>query len=275
MLIAACSLKASPGVSTLAIALGAVWPEQETPIVVEADPAGGDLLARWRLPDSPDLVSLAAAARRGSDPDLLLRHTHCLPGGLRVVAGPVGAEQAQVALSALVVSGSGHVLRQAANTAGLTVIVDCGQVDSGSPVLPIIRTADVLLVVTRPRDEELARIALQMPAIQRWSARPCLVLAGDGYPSSEVSQVLGIPVLARVPHDSTGAAVLGGRGGGRAASVRTGVGRAAQHIAAWAYASRPQSTIGSSPGLSQMISSPSVAPVMPPVLLRTVSGVKQ
>src|SRR5262249_35676958 len=97
MLVAVCSLKGSPGVTTLATALGARWPGRENPIVVEVDPAGGDLMARFRLPDTPGLVSLAAAARgRGqADQDLVTQHTQLLPGGLRVVLGPVGAEQAR------------------------------------------------------------------------------------------------------------------------------------------------------------------------------------
>jgi MinD-like ATPase involved in chromosome partitioning or flagellar assembly len=62
MLLAVCSLKGSPGVTTLATALGARWPAGETPILVEADPAGGDLMARFRLNDAPGLVTLAVAA---------------------------------------------------------------------------------------------------------------------------------------------------------------------------------------------------------------------
>ena len=56
MLIAVCSLKSSPGVTTLAVALGARWPGPEVPIVVEADPAGGDLLTRFRLSAELTLV---------------------------------------------------------------------------------------------------------------------------------------------------------------------------------------------------------------------------
>ncbi|MFF5990423.1 chromosome partitioning protein [Prauserella flavalba] len=232
MLIAVCSLKGSPGVTTLATALGARWPGQENPIVVEVDPAGGDLMARFRLPDTPSLVSLAAAARgRGSaDPTLLAQHTQLLPGGLRVVLGPVGAEQARAALAVLA-SGPSSPLRRAADQPETTVIADCGRVDPDSPAFPIIRSADAMLLVARPHDDELAHVALKLQAAQQWSRRPCFVLVGDGYPTAEVSQALRIPVMGRVPRDDKGAAVLCGQGTGRRGPDKSALGRAAAKIA--------------------------------------------
>lgn len=232
MLIAVCSLKGSPGVTTLATALGARWPGQESPIVVEVDPAGGDLMARFRLRDTPGLVSLAAAARHrgGADPNLLAEHTQLLPGGMRVVAGPVGAEQARATLAVLA-SGPLSPLRRAADQPGTTVIADCGRVDPNSPALPIIRSADAMLLVARPRDDELAHVALKLQTAQQWSRRPCFVLVGDGYATAEVSQTLSIPVMGRVPRDNQGAAVLCGQGTGRRNPSKSALGRAAAKIA--------------------------------------------
>lgn len=231
MLVAVCSLKGSPGVTTLAVALGARWPAAENPIVVEADPAGGDLMARFRLNDSPGLVSLAAAARRSTDATLLAQHTQHLPGGLRVVLGPVGAEQSRAALHALT-SGGTSPLRRAADVAGTTVIADCGRVDPESPALPIIRGADAMLLLARPRDEQLAHVAVKLHAVQRWSPRPCFVLIGEGYPTREVTQALGIPVMGRVPGDDKGAAVLCGQRSDRHGPDRSALGQAAATIAA-------------------------------------------
>ena len=244
MLIAVCSLKSSPGVTTLATAIGARWPGQETPIVVEVDPAGGDLMARFRLPDTPGLVTLAAAARgRGSrDPDLLAQHSQLLPGGLRVVLGPVGAEQARAALSVLA-AGASSPFRRAADQPGTTVIADCGRVDPDSLALPIIRTADAMLLVARPHDDELAHIALKLHAAQRWSRKPCFVLVGDGYPTNEVSQALSVPVMGRIPLDPQGAAVLCGQGNGRPGPARSALGRAAARIALLTYATVHSSTV--------------------------------
>ncbi|MFC0107921.1 hypothetical protein [Kibdelosporangium aridum] len=237
MLIAVCSLKGSPGVTTLATALGARWPGQESPIVVEADPAGGDLMVRFRLPDTPGLVSLAAAARGrgGSDPNLLTQHTQFLPGGLQVVLGPVGAEQARAALSVLTAGGLSP-MRRAANQPGVTVIVDCGRADPDSPAVPIIRSADAMLLVARPHDDELAHVALKVQAAQRWSSRPCFVLVGDGYSTTEVSQAIGIPVMGRIPRDDKGAAVLCGHRSARHRPAKSALGRAAAKVAMNAFA---------------------------------------
>lgn len=231
MLIAVCSLKGSPGVTTLATALGARWPGQESPIVVEVDPAGGDLMARFRLRDTPGLVSLATAARRGGvDPTLVSQHTQLLPGGLRVVLGPVGAEQARAALRALE-SGQLSPLRRAADQPGTTIIADCGRVDPDSPARAIIRSADVMLLVARPHDDELAHVALKLPVAEQWSRRPCFVLVGNGYSAVEVSQALRIPVLGHVPRDTKGAAVLCGLSASRHTPNKSTLGRAAAKIA--------------------------------------------
>jgi hypothetical protein len=230
MLIAVCSLKASPGVTTLATALAARWHAQENPIIAEADPSGGDLMARFRLAETPGLVSLAVAARRTNDPNLLALHTQTLPGGLRVVVGPVGAEQSRAALATLV-SRRSSPLRLAADQPGTTVIADCGRVDPHSPALEIIREADGMLLLARPHDDELAHVALKLQTAQRWSCRPCLVLVGDGHSTRDVSKVLGIPVMGRVPHDDKGAAVLCGHDNDRHRPARSSLGRGAARIA--------------------------------------------
>jgi MinD-like ATPase involved in chromosome partitioning or flagellar assembly len=61
--LALASAKGAPGVTTAAVALGAVWPRRV--LLVEGDPAGGDLAARFHLPPEPNLVSLGMVARRG------------------------------------------------------------------------------------------------------------------------------------------------------------------------------------------------------------------
>ncbi|RSD13632.1 chromosome partitioning protein [Amycolatopsis eburnea] len=250
MLIAVCSLKGSPGATTLATALGACWPPQQSLIVVEADPAGGDLMARFRLPDTPGLVSWAAAARGrgGADPSLLVQHAQSLLGGLRVVSGPVGAEQARAALAVLA-SGVSSPLRRAADQPDTVVIADCGRVDPGSPALPIVRGADAMLLLSRPRDDELAHVALKLQAAQQWSRRPCLVLVGDGYPTAEVSQTLQIPVMGRVPADTKGAAMFSGQGTGWRGADKSALGRAAAAIAVnlHAHGRQPTTTDGSRP----------------------------
>ena len=75
MIVSVCSDKGSPGVSTLATALGVVWPGDR--VVLDADTAGGDLPFRlWtgdnpgtggrvRLSPAPSIAQLATATRLG------------------------------------------------------------------------------------------------------------------------------------------------------------------------------------------------------------------
>ena len=51
-LIALASVKGSPGVTTTCLALAAAWPARRR-LVIEADPAGGDLGPWLGLPRAP------------------------------------------------------------------------------------------------------------------------------------------------------------------------------------------------------------------------------
>jgi hypothetical protein len=181
--------------------------------VVEADPSGGDLALRFFLPAAPGLVSLAAAARRGGDADLVWRHSQKLPGGLPVVAAPPDADQSRAALSALAPDPTGGlgVLRASADEPDTVVIVDCGRVDPGSPALSIVRCSNAVLLLSRAHADDLAHLPRRLPSVGRWSPNPVLLLAGEGYSTAEVARELGVVPLGRIPDDPTGAAVLCGR----------------------------------------------------------------
>ncbi len=98
-LIVLAADKGAPGVTTAAVAIAAVWPRPV--LLAECDPAGGDLV--YRLPaegggmlnPARGLLSLAATARRGLRAGQIWEHTQRLAGGLDVLVGLAGAEQAQ------------------------------------------------------------------------------------------------------------------------------------------------------------------------------------
>lgn len=212
MLIAMISVKGSPGVTTLSVALAARWSDSERCVLVEADPAGGDLAARFNLAPSPGLVSLAAAGRRSADPELVWQHAQHLPGGLAVVTAPAEADTATAALK-LLADSSPHVFRRAADLAATVVVVDCGRADSWSAAMPIVRSSDAMVVLTRSGAADLAHLARRVGEVGTWSPRPLLLLRGDDHPMDEVERALGVPPLGCVPEDRRGAAVLCGRAG--------------------------------------------------------------
>ncbi|WP_347177109.1 hypothetical protein [Parafrankia sp. EAN1pec] len=221
------SLKASPGATTLSLALADRWPTGDgEPLVVEADPAGGDLAARFGLLPGRGLVTLAAAGRRGGGQARPVEgHVHELPGGLQVIAAPAGAEQASQVLGELD-GGGWALLWSAARTGGRTVIVDCGRIDPRSPAGPALRAADVLLLVVRARDDELAHLAARMHVVQGWELPAWYVVVvaqpnrTPDYRVREIARVLGSRVLGPVPYDTTAAEVLAGH-----RQTRTGIGR--------------------------------------------------
>lgn len=230
-LVALLSLKGSPGVTTAALGLAVCWPSGEQTVVVECDAAGGDLLARFRLELSPSLVSLAAAARHGADAGLLWQHTQRLPGGLPVVVGPAGADQARAVLAQLV-AGDADVLRQAADRAGTVVIADCGRFSGDEAVVRIVRSADAVLLLSHARDDALSHLATVLARPPSWLRDPLFVLAGDGYPTPEVAEALNVAVLGRLPDDPKGAAALAGRPARRPAPAKSPLLRALAPVSA-------------------------------------------
>jgi hypothetical protein len=114
----------------------------------------------------------------------------------------------------------------------VTMLADCGRLDHGSPAEPVIRHADVLLLISGTYSDELAHLADRVHELGRTAARACLVLAGRGHSTHAVERELGIPVMARIPHDPgaaaryTGRAAPGRRRTGRFARVASDVARA-------------------------------------------------
>jgi len=231
MLLCLASVKGSPGVTTTALAVAARWPGSWQRVLVEADPAGGDLAARYGLLLTPGLVSLAAAARRSTDADLVFEHAQQLPGGLPVVAGPARPDQARAALAAVCgADGQAGVLGGFTGRGDVVAIVDCGRLDHDPVTTGVIAAADQLLLVAHPRADVLAHLAARAAEVAAGPAHTRLLLVGAGYPASEVAREVGLSVLAGVPHDPRTAAALSGHAVARP-RVRSRLARTAARIA--------------------------------------------
>jgi hypothetical protein len=214
-LLVAGSVKGSPGVSTAMMALAVVWPVGPRVLLVEADPAGGDVQSWWGRSDTPGLVTLAAAARREAGDGLVWWHAQRLPGGLEVLVGPAGADQARAAWTVLA-GGAGSVFEALASDPRVLGLVDGGRLDPGSPVLGLLEHAGLCVVVTRPRLPDLAHVAARLPMLARAGSSGAVgvVLVGAGpYRAAEVEAALGVPVFGELPADGRGAAAVCGRAG--------------------------------------------------------------
>src|SRR6266540_7209105 len=96
-MIDVCYVKSRSGSTTTAVGLAVVLPASARAVVVECDPAGGDLTLRHGLRSaSPGLVELATATRTGAVSDsgeLLSRYAQAIRLGDRtveVVVAPSG-----------------------------------------------------------------------------------------------------------------------------------------------------------------------------------------
>ena len=228
-LIAVVSAKGAPGVTTLTVALSAL--SGPDAVAADLDPYGGDLALRYRraggrpLDPSIGLLSLAAAIRSGarSEGTALADHVQRASGGLAILAGVSRPEQ---------VAGLGPLWRHVAGAlrSGGTVFADCGRVGPSSAVLPVITTADAVLMVARAELEELAHLRERLrflagliPSMSSSGSRIGVVLingerdraAGERAQRLLASAGLSVPVVGRIADDPQGAAVLRGVRAGR------------------------------------------------------------
>ena len=192
----------SCGVTTLVLSLAGTWPEGRRVLLAELDPAGGTLAAASGWTPEPGLVSLAAAARRGGDADLVWEHCQRLPGGAAVLAGPASADQAHNALAMV----SGFMGRLGELDAD--VLVDCGRLDRAASSFAALG-AELIVLAARPRLTDLHTLATWIEENPLDGSDVGLVLVGDGpYSDDEVTDAFGLNVLGRVPWDPAGAAAL-------------------------------------------------------------------
>jgi hypothetical protein len=224
-LVAVCSVKASPGVTTTALALASAATLTTPTVLLECDLAGGDLRRRHRLAAKPDLVDLTATARTVTSGvgvfDALTQPVRVGERVVPVVLAPAGEAPVRAALPEL--CGPGQAVLVAS---GSLVIADCGRVDLTSPARAVLALADVVLVMVRALPEELAHVRERLDDLLTLAPHRVVVLlaAGGIYPAVEVLDVFGrhlvdhlarqgdeIGVRGPLPHDRRGADVVNGR----------------------------------------------------------------
>lgn len=203
------SASGSPGVTTTSVGLAFCWPRPA--LLVEADPTGGSgILAgflKGTTPYDAGLVELALSPLGAADalrevvrplsPSVSLAagtRTYAQAAALRDVWEPLG-----VALAELEANGQ-------------DVIVDAGRLGlMGSPQ-PLLDSADVTVLVTRATLPSISAARSWAETARQpttgWR-HPGLLLIGEGKPyrDTEVSKVLGMPVVADLPDDPAAAAV--------------------------------------------------------------------
>ncbi|WP_328913987.1 MULTISPECIES: hypothetical protein [unclassified Streptomyces] len=239
-LIAIAADKGSPGVTTAAVALAAVWPRRV--LLAETDLAGGDLVYRsagahgGMLNPNTGLLSLAATARHGLAAEQLWDHSQPLAGGLDVLVGLGGAEQAAGLAGLWPMLGQAFATLAESPNGAADVVADCGRIGPDSATLELFPHAALVLLVSRTEPEHLARVRDRAGALsaklhgsQRGAAAlghppiGILLIADPGHSARITSQVnemlvasqISARVVGTLAHDPAGAEMLSGRRRGR------------------------------------------------------------
>ncbi len=229
-LLTIAAAKGSPGVTTTALVMGALWPRPV--LVAECDAAGADIPLRMSADDGglvdPDrgLLSLAAAGRKGLHPQLVLDHTQRVLGGTEVLAGVRLPEQAAG------MSNIWPMLGPALDgIAGYDVLADAGRIGATTPQSALLRSSRLLILVctTEPsavvhtRERLHALVPLLDPASPVGTPISVVVIAEPKArgPVAEVRETFRrteVPLLGvwHVAHDPKGAGFFKGRLAGRA-----------------------------------------------------------
>ena len=202
MKIVFCSLRGSPGVTTLAVLCAARWPGPC--VLLEADMAGGVLAHRYGLPAGPpSLMSFAVAARHEMTEEAIWSACRQLPDGVAAVIASEKPEEVRRGLEQLSLSS-------APNSPDL--LIDGGRLlMDGSYGISRLE-ADAVIVVANPILEQLNPLIDMAPEVV-YEAQLGIVLAGKGpYRAIEIADQLQeacsdrAVVLGSVPHDPKGAA---------------------------------------------------------------------
>lgn len=204
------SAKASPGVTTTVLALAATWPADRHVQIIEADPDGGVLAARQGVPSEPGLSTLAVSSRRSLSAGDIAPHLQTPSGSdVRLLVAPPAAEQARRSLGL----AAGPLASVVTKLDGTDTIVDVGRLRPDSAAMPLVEAADAVILVARPRLDELQQLPARLRALRPTLARVGLLLIGDQpYSSAEVAVALDIEVVAVIADDPRAAEALGGVG---------------------------------------------------------------
>ncbi|HVM41622.1 MAG TPA: hypothetical protein VM618_12665, partial [Acidimicrobiia bacterium] len=124
-------------------------------------------------------------------------HGHPLLLGPILIPAPPSAEQTTAMLGR-----AGH-LSQSLRVHGGTAVVDCGRASPASAAWTLVVSADVVVLVTRPRLDHVQHASWQLGALRGERSPVVIALVGSRpYPASEVAAALDTPVAAVIADDA-------------------------------------------------------------------------
>lgn len=216
MIVSLSSIKGAPGVTSWTVLLAAAWPSAHASerVVLEADPDGGALAARYGLGVEPGVVSLIASVRRaavgavGVEP-----HARALGEGVWAVPGPDSGEQARSVWASGGETLAGHLAADRR-----LWLADVGRLDLAGPATALVDRSALCMLVVSGRPEDLVRLPQAVDSlVDRGVSCGVLVCGAMEYKVPDVVEFAGTPHIWHVDRTDDVVAVAGGAPqGGRA-----------------------------------------------------------
>jgi len=223
-LIAVTSATGAPGATVTSLALALSWPRSS--LLVECDPAGGSVLTGYLgggLPADRGLAQLAYAHYQGRLYDDFAGQLIYLDGAGKPDAAeqrlllPGVTDPAQAAALPPMWDSLGGYLRQLERSdPPIDAIADCGRVPALHAPMPLIRHADVVLLVVGRTLSAISAAKTRVPLLREETERRGvgvlrLVVRGRGeYDHKEIAKLLGTAVAMDLPEDTRTADMLSG-----------------------------------------------------------------
>ena len=222
MIVAVGSDKGSPGTTTLATALGLVWPGDR--LLCELDLRGADLPFRLmgangqHMGAVPSLATLAIDARPGAAIPQLARYAQQTVLGVPVIRGEVSTRAANKVGPHL------PAIATLASEWPGAVIADVGSLQPGNPALVVAKSASIVLLVMRASTEGLGHLRDRVDELaayvgdpsRDWTSVGVVLVAGPREEIAAVRRTRGLldsigspaPVVGVFQHDPAAAAAL-------------------------------------------------------------------
>ncbi len=188
-LIAVTGVSGAVGVTATSLAIATWWPDGGAGMV-EADPSGGDVAARWGRSFHPGLIDVATAADAGGNGEEPLvygvQHLEVARRTVGVVCAPPGGRQVVAALPVVSPPAS-----KALNPATGVAVVDVGRLWPDSPAWGLVEYADLTLFLVEGTVSAVAHLRSHLAILDSLRTGPVLVVcAGGDYLPGDVAAAL-------------------------------------------------------------------------------------
>ena len=197
--ISVVSAKHAPGATTLAVLLASAADPFTLPLVLEADPSGGDLAPRVGTLFDPGMLSLVSRARiersgEGAGPGLVEQHCRPLSIAVGVVVGSLNPKHVES-----YVHDAPTLLGPLLQERSSLSIVDCGRWGPESTRAWAV-ASNLVLVAMRPTVESAEHVAVRLPDIETAAMVRPVVIGSGPLRAADVADIIERTV-SWIPHD--------------------------------------------------------------------------